>query len=373
MRLNLYRAAAAVAATGLALVAAAGPASACAGLFAPGADIKLLRTATLAAYHDGVEHYITSFSFSGGGAEVGSIIPLPDIPTTVERGGDWTLQRLERETQPVAEATALAASDAASSGRSAEVILETRIDALDLTVLKGGAQEVGKWARDNGFSLTPDAPEVLEHYAKRSPIFMAARFDTKAAEERGQGIGEGTPVHLTIPTERPWVPLRILGLGKAAGEVVEADVYLLTDSRPNLVTTPVASEAGLFRQFDAAASASLLGDLRSDKGMEWIPDRMWLTYMRVAADAGTLDYDLTVPAAATASGPDAAAIAPVEPVETVPPAPVDEAEFDLAGRRLVINEVEPASNVGPLVAGTAGALVIGSGLAAVLVRRRLAA
>ncbi|HUR49079.1 MAG TPA: DUF2330 domain-containing protein [Acidimicrobiales bacterium] len=370
MRLNVSRVAAVIAASGLAVITAAAPAGACAGLFAPGADIKLLRTATLAAYHDGIEHYITSFSFSGGGAEVGSIIPLPDIPTTVERGGDWTLQRLERETQPQFEGAALAAADS-SSQRSAEVILETRIDALDLTVLKGGAQEVGKWARDNGFSLTPDAPAVLEHYAARSPIFMAARFDTKAAEERGQDIGEGTPVHLTIPTERPWVPLRILGLGKKPGEVVEADVYMLTDERPNLVTTPVASDQGLFRQFDSAASDSLLNDLRADKGMEWIPTSMWLTYMRVAADAGTLGYDLTIPAPPRAESLPVETIPETKPVETVLPALVEEPEFDLAGRRLVINEVDAASNVGPLVAGTAGALVVGVGLAAIVARRRL--
>lgn len=371
MRFNVYRVAAAIAAGGLAVVGVAAPAGACAGLFAPGADIKLLRTATLAAYHDGIEHYITSFSFSGGGAEVGSIIPLPDIPTTVERGGDWTLQRLERETQPQPAAAGADFATAESSGRSAEVILETRIDALDLTVLKGGAQEVGKWARDNGFSLTPDAPEVLEHYASRSPIFMAARFDTKAAEERGQDVGEGTPVHLTIPTDRPWVPLRILGLGKKAGEVVEADVYMLTDERPNLVTTPVASDDGLFRQFDAAASDSLLDDLRADKGMEWIPDRMWLTYLRVAADAGTLGYDLTVPAAQKSESLPVETIPEPQPLETAPPAPVAEPEFDLAGRRIVINEVDTASSVGPLVAGTAGALVAGVGLAAFIARRRL--
>ncbi|HSH22736.1 MAG TPA: hypothetical protein VK975_01590 [Acidimicrobiales bacterium] len=29
--------------------------------------------------------------------ENGSIVPLPDVPTAVERGGDWTLQRLARE------------------------------------------------------------------------------------------------------------------------------------------------------------------------------------------------------------------------------------------------------------------------------------
>jgi len=53
-----------------------------------------VRTTTLAAYHDGVERYVTSFEFTGEGEEVGSIIPLPDVPTDVVRGGDWTLQRL---------------------------------------------------------------------------------------------------------------------------------------------------------------------------------------------------------------------------------------------------------------------------------------
>lgn len=371
MRHSVSRVAAAIAVSCLAVIVAAVPAGACAGLFAPGADIKLLRTATLAAYTNGIEHYITSFSFSGGGAEFGSIIPLPDIPTKVERGGDWTLQRLERETQPQPTGRLAAAGADSAQSESAEVILETRIDALDLTVLKGGAQEVGKWARDNGFSLTPDAPEVLEHYAKRSPIFMAARFNAEAAEERGQELGEGTPVQLTIPTERPWVPLRILGLGKPAGEVVEADVYLLTDERPNLVTTPVASDEGLVRQFDAAASDSLLDDLRSDVGMQWIPNQMWLTYMRVAADAGTLDYDLTVPASPEAAASAVTTLPEPTPVDRVPAALVEETAFDLAGRRVVINEVDDTSSVGPLVAGTAGALVVGAGLAAVLVRRRL--
>src|SRR5687768_10840420 len=155
---------------------AAAPAVACGGLVAPNGTVRLLRTSTLAAYHDGIEHYVTSFTFTGGGAEVGSIVPLPGVPTTVERGGDWTLQRLQRETQPP-----VFAADAATAGgvraESAKVLLETRIDALDLTVLEGGAAEVGVWAKEHGFALSPDAPEVLEFYAARSPIFLAARFD----------------------------------------------------------------------------------------------------------------------------------------------------------------------------------------------------
>ena len=68
----------------------------------------------------------------------------------------------------------MAASD---SEEKAEVLLETKIDALDITVLRGGGDEVGRWAPEHGFFLSPDAPEVLDVYAARSPVFMAARFD----------------------------------------------------------------------------------------------------------------------------------------------------------------------------------------------------
>src|SRR5437660_385654 len=89
-----------IVAAGVALVLTAAPAAACGGLVGENGTIKLTRTTTLAAYHDGVERYVTSFEFSGQGKEVGSIVPLPGVPTKVQRAGDWTLQRLEREVAP---------------------------------------------------------------------------------------------------------------------------------------------------------------------------------------------------------------------------------------------------------------------------------
>lgn len=272
-----------------AAVLTAGPAAACGGLVAPNGTVRLLRTSTLAAYANGVEHYVTSFQFAGGGAEVGSIVPLPGVPTKVERGGDWTLQRLARETEPRFLRATEDAVAAAAPQAAAKVLLETRIDALDLTVLEGGGKAVGDWAREHGFALTPDAPEVLDFYAEKSPIFLAARFDATAAREAGQGIGDGTPIHLTIPTERPWVPIRILALGRERAEPVEADVYLLTEDEPALLTG-----TGLRTQLSQAASDSLLDDLRSDKGMEWVPGDMWLTHVRVDGPASDLDHDLAI-------------------------------------------------------------------------------
>src|SRR3989442_14376375 len=82
------------------VLAVAGPALACGGLIGPNGGVSLVKTTTLAGYHDGVEHYVTAFSFTGGSGNFGSIIPLPGVPTKVEKGGNWTLQRLVREVTP---------------------------------------------------------------------------------------------------------------------------------------------------------------------------------------------------------------------------------------------------------------------------------
>src|SRR5439155_15197098 len=122
-------------------------------------------------------------------------------PSKVERGGDWTLQRLVREVRPpIFAGFAADAPVPLAAARMPQIILQKRIDALDITVLKGGGSEVARWAVKNGFELPPDAPEVLDFYASRSPIFMAASFNEKAAKRQRLSEGDGTPIHLTIPT-----------------------------------------------------------------------------------------------------------------------------------------------------------------------------
>lgn len=279
----------------VATILVAGPTLACGGLIGPNGAVNLLRTTTFAGYHDGVEHYVTAFKFQGGGGAFGSITPLPGVPSAVEKGGDWTLQRLIRETDPPKQEFGFALFGAAASAGRAEELMKVRIDALDVTVLKGGSADVGQWATDHGFRLPPDAPEVLEFYASRSPIFLAAVFDADAAAENGQAIGDGTPVHISIPTPNPWVPIRILGLGKSGGGVVEADVYLLTDKAPALLPAPTGTN-GMRVDHSDPATQSLLGDLRSDTGMGWVPDSGWLTKIAIDADAPVLSYDLAIDA-----------------------------------------------------------------------------
>ena len=274
----------------VAVAVVAAPAVACGGLVGENGTIQLTRTTTLAAYHDGVERYVTSFEFTGQGKEVGSIVPLPAVPQKVERGGDWTLQRLEREVAPPAPRAFSLEDSAKAASAPAQVILSTKIDALDITVLKGGGEAVGKWATEHGFLLTPDAPAMLDFYAERSPIFMAARFDASRAARLGQNSGDGTPIMVTMRVAAPWVPLHILSLGLGKAKVVSADVFLLTDDRPKLL----AGGRGLALDRNEPADQSLLDDLRSDKGMGWVPDHMWFTYLKLDVPAGELDYDLAI-------------------------------------------------------------------------------
>ena len=274
-------------------IVAVAPAWACGGLVNPNGTVSLVRTTTLAGYKWGIEHYITSFEFAGGGAEFGSIVPLPGIPSKVTRGGDWTLQRLVREVSPPPPPAP--ESPTAGGDGEAEEIYETEIDSLRITILRGGGDAVGKWAKNNGFQLSPDSPEVLDYYAERSQIFMAARFDPKKARGSGKEEGDGVPIHLRIPTDEPWVPLRILGLGLGETAPVSADVFLLTRRQPALLPEPAeaGSSEGVVLERSEPASQGLLRDLESDKGMGWVPKgNMWLSYLRIDTEAGDLKFDL---------------------------------------------------------------------------------
>lgn len=268
-------------------------AAACGFLVSANGSVQLGKTTTFVTWEDGIERYITTFSFEGEGESFGSIIPLPAEPTDVTRAGDWTLQRLQREVNPPppnAEGdSSLVTLNAVRS--DVEVILETRIDSLDVVVLKGGGDDVLRWVNDNGFNL-PEGPEtdhMLDYYGSRSPYFMAARFDPVAAAEDGFISGDGIPIQVTIPIDRPWVPLHILHGATPDSEIIEADVFLLTPDRPQLLYG-----TGLTVERSERANRLLLDDLRSDQNMEWIPESGWFTYLKLDVPAENLVYDLAI-------------------------------------------------------------------------------
>jgi hypothetical protein len=281
-------------AVGLVLAASA-PALACGGLVAPGHAEALKSATTLAAWHDGLEHYVTGFEFAGLADSFGYIIPLPGVPTKITKGGNWTLERLQAEIGEGPIALRREAVFAAAAAMPAvQVVRQVKIDALDITIVRGGGVDVAEWASRNGFDLTRDAPAVLGRYASRDAVFALAKFDRADATSRGLIQGQGQVIQFTIPTKAPWIPLRILALGKAGVEYVDAELFVLTDHRPTFYPA-IGSIDGMKVRANRAASPSLLSDLAGDRGMSWVPrSGMWLTALKLRTTASTVNHDLSI-------------------------------------------------------------------------------
>jgi hypothetical protein len=288
----------------LVVVLAGGPAWACGFLVAENGAIRLdTFTAASILEEDGDAHYVTAFSFQGSPESFGAIIPLPAVPSEVERAPDWFLQRLGIETTPVEEteeaATGLAAGAVAAS--AAEVIAVHEVDALDITVLEGGGAAVLDWADANGYDLgvgdgdvgdRSDAIAMLDFYGERSPYFAALRFDTARAAAQDLASGDGTPVRFTFPDrDEAWIPVAVLGFDKPAQEVVVADLYLLTPGTPTILAGRVDGTDVVFqREYDP--TDALVVDLRGDERADWIPEAFTLTRIDVRSEQRLLDFDV---------------------------------------------------------------------------------
>ena len=280
----------------------AGQALACGGLVAPDGDVHLAKATTFVAWSGGVEHYVTSFAFTGAVADVGWIVPLPAIPTSIKEAGAWTLQRLEREfAPPVPEAQQLDYA-AAGVGAPAIVIEQVQVEALDVTVLKGSGQAVIDWCAHNGFLVSAEIKNHLLRYAASTPIFMAAKYNTSLALQRHQQAGDGVPLLITMRTQHLWVPLEILA---NEGSPVNADLFLLTDSPLHTangiaITSRLTNGATLDSApgFTVAGAepmnASLHNDLSIDRNMSWVPAGGYVTYLTLNAAGATVTYDLGV-------------------------------------------------------------------------------
>jgi hypothetical protein len=265
------------------------------GLIAPGHAAALVKATSLAAWHDGFEHYVTGFEFVGRVTSFGYIIPLPGVPTKVQKGGNWTLERLEGE---IGEGPLAFKRDGvgilAASTAPVQVLQRIKIDALDVTVVRGGGPDVARWARRNGFDLSPDAPKVFGAYSDAGAVFALAKYDVTTASRQGLIQGQGVVVQFTIPTKAPWMPMRILAFGKAPTDVVDAELFVLTDDRPSFYP-PIGSIDGMTVLANERASKSLLSDLRGDRGMSWVPATgMWFTALDLHAPASTVKADLSI-------------------------------------------------------------------------------
>lgn len=285
------------------VIAQALPAFACGSLVARNGAVRLARATTLVAWHDGVEQYLTTFTYQGDVSGVGWIVPLPALPDSIKEGGAWSLQRLVRETQPqVRDAAAAGLQNTAAAAPVARVVEQTRVEALDIKVLEGNGEEVIAWCEQNDFALDSDTRAHLLAYGKGSPYFLTAKYDTAAAQARHQIQGDGAPVLITMHTKHLWVPLEVLALD---GQQVQADLFLLTDVPVNTsdvgaqigqspVGTQVPGAPGFTLAFQEPMNASLYHDLSTDRNMGWVRPDGWLTYFKLDAPDTQVTYDLGI-------------------------------------------------------------------------------
>src|SRR5579875_3901406 len=273
---------------------------ACGGLIAPDGDVRLARASTLIAWHNGVEHYLTSFSYQGSASNVGWIVPLPAVPESIQDGGAWTLQRLNIESHP--QPRGLFFNDIQAAASSAQVIQQVQIEALNVTVIKGSGPQIVQWAIQNGFYLDEETHDHLLAYAQGSPIFMAAKYDTHIAQQRHQLQGDGVPLLITMKIPHPWVPLEVLALD---GQQVQADLYFLTDMPLNIsefnarigqsaVGSNIPGAAGFNVAFQEKLPPQLYHDLSSDRNMGWVWPYSWFTYLSLDAPSQQVTYDLGI-------------------------------------------------------------------------------
>jgi hypothetical protein len=246
---------------------------------------------------------MTSFTYQGNVDNVGWIVPLPANPEKIEEGGGCTLQRLVRETHPLPQNVFLegdARAPQATAG--AQVLQQVRVQALDITVVKGSGDEIVQWGRDNGFFIDKETEGHLLGYAKGSPFFMAAKYDTAAARARGQLQGDGAPVLITMRIPHPWIPFEVLALD---AQQTQADLYLLTDTPvyasdldssigKSSVGAEVPNAPGLKVAFQEKMNAALYKDLSTDKNMGWVRSDSWLTYLTLDAPDTKVTYDMGV-------------------------------------------------------------------------------
>jgi hypothetical protein len=181
------------------------------------------------------------------------------------------------------------------------VLQQVQVQALDITVLRGSGQAVLDWASENGFAVDAETHAHVLQYAKGSPIFMAAKYNAGRAQKQRLLFGDGAPVLITMKIPHPWVPFEVL----AAGQQVQADLYLLSDKPVNTsewraligasgVGTKVQGAEGFSLDFQEKMTDSLYHDLSTDKNMGWVRRDSWLTYLTLNAPDSQVTYDLSI-------------------------------------------------------------------------------
>ena len=217
---------------GAAAVGLATPAMACGGLVGENGTIQLVRTSTLAAYHDGVERYVTSFEFIGRGRR--GRLDHPAARRADERRAG---RRLDAAAPRPGGGAAKAPS--ADDRRGRHHVGRARRGAAgdeDRRPRHHGA--AGWWRRGRPLGarprLLPDAGRARGARLLRRPQPGVPGRPLRRQPRRGPSA------RAAATARRSWSPSRPISRGcrcgscrsaSSATQAVDADVFVLTDDR----------------------------------------------------------------------------------------------------------------------------------------------
>ena len=260
-------------------------ADACAGLIGSNGAVNLGRTTTLAAYHDGVEHYVTAFEFQGGGGEFGTLIPLPGVPTNVERGGAWTLQRLRARDAAAGRAgfagdSALAPAARRRRGAAAGAHRRARHHRA-----QGRRRRTSRRGRRSTASASRRTRRRCST-STRSAARSSSRRSSTATPPQRAASRSATARPSTSRSRRRTRGCRCASsaLGKQPDDRVDADVFLLTDEQPALLPAPQRRPcADAQRAGDDARCSTTCAPTTAWAGCR---SPAWLTKLRIDSAGG---------------------------------------------------------------------------------------
>lgn len=215
------------------------PAHACA-VVSPDSRAALASEQTIIVWDEArrTEHFIRRLQFHTGSSDsarssIGFLVPTPNVPQLSEASGQ-AFERVQSWMKPrvvlkqinnytytllpklggVADEAATGTASNATSSKGVQVLAQQKIGVMQATVLKGGARDVVRWLKRNGYPSRPSFVRWLQPYARRGWAVTAFKF----ARAKGEPGLETTTVRLSFRAQEPFYPYREPQRDRGPGE-----------------------------------------------------------------------------------------------------------------------------------------------------------
>lgn len=283
------------------------------------------------------EHFIRRLEFNTGdsrpseNSSIGFLVPTPGVPQLAEVSGqaftrvqNWMRPREIHRTENRYHFSVLqsrpnqdgfvgaAAPNSSAPGEGVQVLAQQQVGAMQATVLKGGAGEVVRWLKRNGYPTRPSFVRWLQPYARKGWVITAFKFARPKSQQRAWDV-RTTTVRLSFAIDQPFYPYREPRHEKNEPQPVrQLALYVFEAGR-------IEGQAGrnawkVAPEWSQAVSGQadlgdLMSDLKLERGVLGSPKSpLWMTAF-VDSQATRLDADLQFRLAGSQ--------APVEPPPTV--------------------------------------------------------